>query len=87
MSGFTKKVTFSREQVSELTPYEPCTVEMPDNGYAFTLGGLIGKVRDRYDLTDDMIYLRNGEEISHETALEDEDHIFCKQGIKFRGHV
>jgi hypothetical protein len=79
------EVTFSREQVSELTPFEPCSVKIPDNGFAFTLSVLIEKIGDRYDLTDDMIYLRNGAELSLTTVLEAEDHIFGKQGIKSRG--
>lgn len=82
---FPKKVTFSREQVSELTPYEPCEVPIPDNGYAFTLETLVSKLTDRYDLTPDMVYLRNGEPIDMGTVLEDGDHVFGKQGLKSRG--
>jgi len=84
MSEFKKTVTFSREQVSELTPYEACSVDIPDGGI-LTLGDLINKVRDHYDLTSDMIFLCNGAEISNATVLEDGEHIFAKQGIKSRG--
>lgn len=87
MSEFDKKITFSREQVSELTPYEPCEIKIPDNGFPFTVSVLIEKIGDRYDLNDNMIFLRNGEEISLTTVLEDGDHIFAKEGLKARGHV
>lgn len=82
---FDRKVTFSREQVSELNPYEPCEVPLPENNYPFTLRVLVEKIADQYDLTTDMIYLRNGEPITMDTVLVDGDHVFGKQGMKSRG--
>lgn len=78
------KVTFGREQTSELTPYEDCSVDIPDNGMSFTMRDLFEKVCNRYDLKDGMIFLANGREIDMDTILEDGQHVFAKEGLKSR---